>query len=176
MIKIVVIRVIDRIKEAGNLQRALTRNAKLIRARLGFHELNDSTCSREGFIVLVLNESEANYGGLMSDLNSIYGIELRELTLVDSQSLEAIIPRGNNMVSVVSLFVWNREEAISEIQDIFSRYGCSIRTRLGINENIDGVETGIIILELCGNTDEQQGLVNRLLSLGEARVSALSFS
>ena len=53
-LKIIGIQVLDRVKEAGLTQQALTRHANCIRTRLGFHELNDAVCSRTGLILLEL--------------------------------------------------------------------------------------------------------------------------
>ena len=55
MIKVLGIKIIDRIKEAGLTQEILSRHATVITTRLGFHEVTDSVCSREAYIILHLN-------------------------------------------------------------------------------------------------------------------------
>ncbi len=52
MIKILGIKIIDRIKEAGLTQEILSKYAGLITTRLGFHELTTEVCSREAYIIL----------------------------------------------------------------------------------------------------------------------------
>lgn len=54
MFKILGILIKDRIKEAGKTQKVLTANNHLIASRMGFHEVNTSTCSRMGMIILQL--------------------------------------------------------------------------------------------------------------------------
>ena len=176
MIQIIAIRVVDRIKEAGHTQEVLSRYSKLIRARLGFHELNDDICSREGFIVLVVDKDNKDYKGLRGDLDKIYGIELKKVTTSSDTEVDSVIPDGDGVVTIVSLIVENRDRVVSEVQDSLSRYGCSIRTRLGLNEKINGTNMGVIILELTGNPIEQRGLINRLSGIEEVTLAAVAFS
>lgn len=176
MIRVLAIRVIDRIKESGHTQGVLSRHSDIITARLGFHELNDDTCSREGYIVLLVKDDDTGYIRLTSDLDMIWGIEVREVTSSKNQAAEIIIPDAPGVVTIATLMVENRGEASAEIQDILSRYGCSIRTRLGLNNVIEGQETGIIILELTGEVGEQRGLVQRLTSVANVSISVVSFN
>lgn len=175
MIRIIVIKVVDRIKEAGNTQETLTKHASVIRARLGFHELNEKTCSREAYIVLLLRDDQKGYKKLVADLEMIRGLEIRDVTassVVDAESIEDGL---SPVVTIATLFIDNREEVVSEMQGILSQYGCSIRTRLGLNEVIDGRETGIIVLELYGDPAEQNNLISKLSSSVNIRLSAVSF-
>jgi hypothetical protein len=176
MIQIIAIRVVDRIKEAGHTQKVLSRYSKLIRARLGFHELNDDICSREGYIVLVVDEENIDYKRFAADLDKIYGIELKRVSASSETEVDSLIPDGDGVVTIVTLMVENRDRVVSEVQDSLSRYGCSIRTRLGLNETINGTTMGVIILELTGNPVEQRGLLNRLSGIEEVTVAAVAFS
>jgi len=56
MIKVLGLKIIDRIKEAGLTQEILSKHADLITTRLGFHEVTDEICSREAYIIIHLND------------------------------------------------------------------------------------------------------------------------
>ncbi len=77
--RIIGIAIKDRIKEAGKTQQVLSKHANIIRSRLGFHEVNEYTCSRIGFIILQLIDKEHEYLQLMNDLKEIGGIEVKEM-------------------------------------------------------------------------------------------------
>lgn len=77
--RIIGIAIKDRIKEAGKTQQVLSKHANIIRSRLGFHEVNEYTCSRFGFIILQLIDKEHEYLQLMNDLKEIGGIEVKEM-------------------------------------------------------------------------------------------------
>ncbi len=80
MIKVLGIKIIDRIKEAGLTQGILSKHATVITTRLGFHEVTDEVCSREAYIILHLNGDPADTDKLISDLSTLGGIEIREMT------------------------------------------------------------------------------------------------
>lgn len=71
--------VFDRIKEAGKTQEVLTRHADVIRSRLGFHELDDHTCSRVGTILLILQGKPEKWQELRAELAEIGGVEIQEM-------------------------------------------------------------------------------------------------
>jgi hypothetical protein len=72
----------DRIKEAGRLQITLSNHAQLIRSRLGFHELNENTCSRTGIIVLTLTGEESAWTEFQKELESIDGVDVQQMSFV----------------------------------------------------------------------------------------------
>lgn len=54
--------------------------------------------------------------------------------------------------NIVTILVRTPKIAAEKLQNLFTLYGCIIRSRLGLNrENIDG---GIIILELTGDQEQ----------------------
>lgn len=71
--------VFDRIKEAGRTQKVLTKYAEVIRTRLGFHELSETTCSRVGTIVLILQGDQDKRKSLEDELDSIGGVEVQKI-------------------------------------------------------------------------------------------------
>lgn len=78
-IRILGIHVIDRIKEAGKTQAILTKHAGIIKTRLGFHEVSEEVCSRNGLIVLELKGTTDQWEVLESDLASIGGISVKQM-------------------------------------------------------------------------------------------------
>ena len=69
----------DRIKEAGQTQMALTRNAHLIKSRLGFHEVSEDVCSRVGVIILQLAGSREECDRFEAELAGISGVEIQRM-------------------------------------------------------------------------------------------------
>ena len=70
----------DRIKEAGRTQMLLSKYSRLIRSRLGFHELNDFVCSRSGIIVLHLTGLPAEWKEFEDELSHIGGLEVQNMS------------------------------------------------------------------------------------------------
>ncbi|MCD4769537.1 MAG: hypothetical protein K8R35_05160 [Bacteroidales bacterium] len=91
MIRVLAIRVVDRIKESGHTQKVLTTHADVIQARLGFHEL--------------------------------------------------------------------------DVQNVLTLFGCSIRTRMGVNISSENIDSGVILLDLIGDNNEINMLAERLYAL-----------
>ncbi len=79
-IRIIGLLIADRIKEAGSTQSVLARHSRIIRSRLGFHELNEDICSRNGIIILNLTGTVEEQDAIMSDLKAIGGLEVREMS------------------------------------------------------------------------------------------------
>ncbi|MDD3738334.1 MAG: hypothetical protein PHP31_03475 [Lentimicrobiaceae bacterium] len=78
--KIVGISIHDRIKEAGKTQDVLTKYDKIIRCRLGFHELNENICSRVGTIVLHVVDNTTLFEGMINELEAIPGTEVKYMS------------------------------------------------------------------------------------------------
>jgi hypothetical protein len=72
----------DRIKEAGRTQQALTKYSRLIRSRLGFHELNDNVCSRAGIIILHLTGTANEWEVFEKELREIEGLDIQVMSFV----------------------------------------------------------------------------------------------
>lgn len=78
--KILGLLITDRIKEAGRTQVVLSKHSRIIRSRLGFHELNENVCSRSGIILLHLAGKPEEWENLMADLNEIGGLQMQQMT------------------------------------------------------------------------------------------------
>ena len=70
----------DRIKEAGRTQAVLSRHAKIIRSRLGFHEVSEDKCSRTGIMILHLTGIPAEWDILENELGEIGGLQVKQLS------------------------------------------------------------------------------------------------
>lgn len=80
-------------------------------------------------------------------------------------------------VKILGIMINDPSTAAVRVQSILTKYGCSIRTRLGLHD-IDqeyASETGLILLELSG--DEQEGirLENELLALDGVEIKKMVF-
>jgi ribosome biogenesis SPOUT family RNA methylase Rps3 len=78
--RIIGINVLDRIKEAGRTQKVLSKYATSVKTRLGFHELSEDVCSRNGFIILELTGEISNWDNLENELNEIGGINVQKMS------------------------------------------------------------------------------------------------
>jgi len=174
MIKVLGIKIIDRIKEAGLTQGILSKHASVITTRLGFHEVTDEICSREAYIILHLNGDPADTEKLASDLKSLEGIEIREMTFT-SEKEDLNKQSVKNRVEILGMLVERNPSVISAVQKILTSYGCNIRTRLGVNEVFFGEPAGLIILELKGDGKQRLHLEKDLKNLKKVHVRSMLF-
>jgi hypothetical protein len=174
MIKVLGIKIIDRIKEAGLTQGILSKNASVITTRLGFHEVTDEVCSREAYIILHLNGNQAETDKLTSELKKLDGIELREMPFTsDKETLN--IKSAKNSVEILGILVERNPTVILSVQKLLTSYGCNIRTRLGVNEVFFGEPAGLIILELKGDEKQRHLLEKDLKALSQVHVRTMVF-
>ena len=72
----------DRIKEAGRIQLLLSKFSHLIKSRLGFHELNENTCSRAGVVILQLSGNQEEWNAFEEEIAAIGGVEMQKMSFV----------------------------------------------------------------------------------------------
>ena len=149
MIKILGIKIYDRIKEAGLTQGILSRYASVITTRLGFHEVTDNLCSREAYILLHLRDGSTESDMLHRELEPLGGIEIREM-IFNSDTPDDSGEEYEGSTEIIGILIEQNPEVVSRVQQILTSYGCYIRTRLGVNEIFYGEPAGLIILELKG--------------------------
>ena len=167
MIRIIVIKILDRIKEAGLTQDILSRHASVITTRLGFHELSDETCSRTACIVLHLNGDEKPLESLISDLVKMEGLEV---DLMDfSRPDDKVYSKGGGN-RILGILTERNSGSILSVQKTLTSYGCVIRTRLGVNETFFGQPAGLIILDLSGDEHQMDLLEEDLSKLNGVHV------
>jgi hypothetical protein len=174
MIKVLGIKIIDRIKEAGLTQNILSRHASVITTRLGFHEVTDEVCSREAYIILHLNGDPADSEKLRGELEDLGGVEIREMTF---NSDKEVLNTGaaDSSVEILGALVERNPVVIASVQKILTAYGCNIRTRLGVNEVFFGEPAGLIILELKGEARQRLLLERDLKELKQVHVRTMVF-
>jgi hypothetical protein len=174
MIKILGIKIIDRIKEAGLTQGILSKHASVITTRLGFHEVTEEVCSREAYLIIHLNGDASEYQRLEEDLKDLGGVEIREMVFNYDKETQNIFISGNN-VEILGILIERDPEVILAVQKILTSYGCNIRTRLGVNEVFFGQPAGMIILELKGDTKQRLLLEKDLKTLDKVHVRTMVF-
>ncbi len=172
MIKILGIKIIDRIKEAGLTQKILSKHASVITTRLGFHEVTDSVCSREAYIILHLNDTSSDSGNLARELNNLGGIEVREIIFNGNDPSPV---RVNKSVEILCILVERDQQVILSVQKVLTSFGCNIRTRLGVNETFFGQPAGLIILELTGDQEQRLLLEKDLKALRGVHIRSFTF-
>jgi hypothetical protein len=175
MIRITGIRVVDRIKETGFTQDVLSKYAGLITTRLGFHELNDGICSREGFILLHLKGDPAEWKEMSEELRAIGGIEVKEMDFSEGAESEEIPGAAQKGVRILGVLIRNGSANSKEVQRLLTMYDCAIRTRLGVNERRFGEPAGLVILELAGIEEEMDRLEADLRSCDNCIVRRMTF-
>ncbi len=79
-LKIIGIFILDRIKEAKKTQKILSDYNHLVKARLGFHELHEGSCSRQAFIILHLQGDPTEWDLFEKELASIGGIQVQNMS------------------------------------------------------------------------------------------------
>jgi len=174
MIKVLGIKIIDRIKEAGLTQEILSRYSSMITTRLGFHEVTDSLCSREAYLILHLKDDHTGSEKLISELEPLGGIVIREMNFPGGET-PANDSDKDGIIEILGLLIPRQPEVIKSVQKLLTAYGCYIRTRLGVNETFFGEPAGLIILELTGDNDQRKLLLRDLGYLKGVQVRKMIF-
>jgi hypothetical protein len=79
-------------------------------------------------------------------------------------------------IRVLGVHVQNRIAEASEVQNVLTKFGANIKTRLGIHDIHGGDHAdGLLLLELCGEIKEWDELENSLSSLSGVKVAKMSF-
>jgi hypothetical protein len=172
MIKVLGIKIIDRIKEAGLTQAVLSRYSHVITTRLGFHEVTESVCSREAYILLHLKEDKGESKKLRDELEPLGGILIREMAFDQDQGNKG---QDDGSLEIIGILVEKDREVITSVQKLLTMYGCNIRTRLGVNETFFGEPAGLIILELTGDHTQREHLEKDLLTISGIHVRKMVF-
>ena len=77
--RILGILITNRQKEAGHVQKVLTRYGSSIKTRLGLHEAGDPDLSREGLILLELTGDQSTMDQLQQELEKIEGAQTKHM-------------------------------------------------------------------------------------------------
>ncbi|HAW58724.1 MAG TPA: hypothetical protein DCX03_06885 [Bacteroidales bacterium] len=79
--------------------------------------------------------------------------------------------------TILGIKITKRVEKSSKVQDLLTKFGCSIRTRLGLHEVSEDYcsEEGLIILELVGDEGEMLKLEEELKRIPGVEVRKMVF-
>lgn len=83
-----------------------------------------------------------------------------------------------NELRIIGILIPDRVKDAVKIQQALTKYGCSIKTRLGLHEASS--ETcacnGLIILELTGKKEEWDALEKELKAVEGVKIQKMSFA
>lgn len=81
-----------------------------------------------------------------------------------------------NCSTIVAILQENRVETAPKVQDILTEFGCFIRVRLGLHDAaIDKcTNTGLILLQLCGEDIPVNDLEKKLSAIPNVKVKTMS--
>jgi hypothetical protein len=79
---------------------------------------------------------------------------------------------------ILGIYISDRMKESTQVQSILTKFGCSIKTRLGLHEVTDDycATSGIMVLELTGDFSECRKLENELLKLEQVEVKKMVFT
>lgn len=80
-------------------------------------------------------------------------------------------------VRILGVMINDPMQGADKIQSILTKYGCVVRTRLGLHDIDDdyATETGLVLLELRGDMQECLRLENELLNIEGVEVQKMVF-
>jgi hypothetical protein len=82
----------------------------------------------------------------------------------------------NNHI-ILGIHITDRVKHISKVQDLFTEYGCSIKTRLGLHLASEKFcsQNGLIILEMSGENSIAQQLMDKLTAFEGVQCQKMAF-
>jgi hypothetical protein len=81
-------------------------------------------------------------------------------------------------IRILGVLITNREKEAGNVQAILTKFGCSIKTRLGLHEISNDLcnPCGLILLELIGDTSEMDKLEFSLGQLSGVQLKKMVFN
>lgn len=79
--------------------------------------------------------------------------------------------------TILGILLKKRTTKATNLQEILSKYGCSIKTRIGIHNASDNVcsPDGVILLDIIGEDSELQALETDLRNIEGAEIQKMVF-
>lgn len=79
--------------------------------------------------------------------------------------------------TIFGIFVKERLKDASKMQGIFSKYGCNIKTRLGLHDAQENIcsPTGIVLLEVVGSKEDLANFENEVKSTEGVEIKKMVF-
>ncbi len=83
-----------------------------------------------------------------------------------------------NELRILGILIPDRVKDAVKIQQALTKYGCSIKTRLGLHEASSETcaRNGLIILELTGKKEEWNALEKELTAVEGVKIQKMSFA
>ena len=80
------------------------------------------------------------------------------------------------MTTIIGIKVKNRLESAVEVQAVLTKYGCFIKTRIGLHREINGEcsPEGLILLEII-NDIEAVEITNELCDIEDVEIQQMKF-
>jgi hypothetical protein len=78
---------------------------------------------------------------------------------------------------ILGVMVKDRNQTSQKVQDVLTKYGCSIKTRLGLHDLdlTNCTACGLILLELTGDVNECLRLENELWAIDGVKIQKMVF-
>ena len=78
---------------------------------------------------------------------------------------------------ILGIHVTDRLQHASEVQKVFTEYGCNIKTRVGLHEVADNycAGEGVVLLEIIGGSEIRKGMVDKLQRIQGIDVKEMVF-
>lgn len=88
-----------------------------------------------------------------------------------------MIMENKQSKTILGISVYDRAKEAGLVQEVLTRFGCSIRTRLGMHEVTNDFcsQSGLIILELFGDKGEQEKLEQNLKEISGVEIKKMEF-
>ena len=79
--------------------------------------------------------------------------------------------------TILGVYITDRVKEAVEVQNILTRYGCSIKTRLGLHEVVKDYcsTSGLILLELTGGEKDKENLEKDLKNIDGLQIQKMEF-
>lgn len=79
---------------------------------------------------------------------------------------------------ILGVHISNRVKCVPDVQALFSKYGCAIRTRIGLHDVHDDYcsPSGMILLEMTGKKNQIRKLEKKLKAIKGVEVQKMVFS
>lgn len=81
--RIIGVHVTNRVDNAGEIQKILGKHGRIIRTRLGLHDVTESQAGPHGLILLDTVGGAADADALSSDLRGISGVQVQSMFFSD---------------------------------------------------------------------------------------------
>jgi hypothetical protein len=83
-----------------------------------------------------------------------------------------------NEIRILGIYITERSKDSLAIQNLFTKFGCSIKTRLGLHEVVDNycATSGLIILELTGLVEEMDLFESELRKFPTVEIQKMTFN